>query len=181
MVESSQVLIGKKKLLRLKASDGSADLSLDVIDLTETLKASYADIKVPGASHPIYQWIYSNGRIFNITAVIIDQNGVATEELVQLRNLVFPRYAKRVSLFQAVAPPVVEVTIGDLPTFNGIVEDLSFDYQAFHPSDAIIIGHKPRIVEVGLIINEIVNVKGSIQFVSRASFEEMSRARRLGI
>lgn len=181
MAESRRVIIGKKKLLQLKAFDGSADLSLDVISLTEALKVTYADIKVPGASHPIYQWIYSNGRIFYITAVVIDQGGSSVNELLQLRNLVFPKYAERTSLFQAGAPPVIEVTIGDFIKFNGIVEDLSFDYQAFHPSGIAKIGGKPRIVEVNLTINEIVNVNNRLQFVSRSAIPKAKVGRTLAV
>lgn len=168
--------------------------------LTDTEAPDYAEKKIPGGSHPLYQWTGGTGRDISFTAHFtaeIDISPASDATLDQVRLLPSGRYTVDVaaavarlksflrgdysdgSLNAAAKPPkklylALENTKlgGDHEEILVILRQAPISYQSWFANGS------PRVVEVACSFSECVQRSNAdsesasqIQFIGRSSFE----------
>jgi hypothetical protein len=173
--------------------------------LTDTEAPDYAEKKVPGASHPLYQWTGGTGRDIVFTAHFTAEVDISTDSsfpvsLTEVQLLPSGRYTVDVraavarlksylrgdypdaSANQAAHPPkrlylVLENTRlgGDRDEILVILRQAPVVYQSWFANGA------PRIVEVSCTFSECVqhnsgsDNSSQITYIGRSSFEKAAK------
>lgn len=161
----------------------------------------YAKKQVPGASHPLYQWVAGGERTVSFTAVFTRdhkadpaQGGINAaptadqpreDQLTRNVDLAAAATWFRMHMYPAysaneirVNPPsklllylpntVMAADVSDMMAC--VMTKCSLSYKAWFPDGT------PRLLEMGLTFEEIVQIGGSVRFVGRESLSTLGKS-----
>ncbi len=128
-------------------------------EITDEKSTDFATIKVPGMSHPRYQYVAGEAR--RITFKVTFFKGPVKEKVTWLQSLLYPEHAKTILRN---APHKVLFFFGDLyPGVLCIVRQVRVRYFHMFDSSSLL----PQHAEVDLTLEEIVQKSVSYSEVRR--------------
>lgn len=117
-------------------------------DVTDDKSTDYAAIKVPGMSHPRYQFVSGEARKIEFRLVLF--KGKVKEKVAWLQSLLYPQHEKTILKS---APHKVLFFLGDLyPGVLCIVRQVRVHYFHMFDKDNLL----PQHAEVELSLEEVV-------------------------
>lgn len=117
-------------------------------EITDEKGTEYASIKIPGMSHPRYQYVSGEPRKISLRIGLF--KGPVKEQVHWLRSLLYPEHA---GTMLKNAPHRVLLIFGDLyPSINCIVRQLRARYFNLFDHDTLL----PQQAEVELTLEEYV-------------------------
>jgi hypothetical protein len=128
-------------------------------DITDDKSTDYVTIKVPGMSHPRYQFVSGEARKIAFTVVFF--KGPVKQKVAWLQSLLYPQHEK--TMLKS-APHKVLFFLGDLyPGTLCIVRQVRAHYFHMFDKDSLL----PQHAEVELALEEIVPKSVSYNEVRR--------------
>ena len=128
-------------------------------EITDEKSTDFATIKVPGMSHPRYQFVAGEAR--RITFKVSFFKGPVKEKVAWLQSLLYPEHAKTMLKN---APHKVLLFLGDLyPGTMCVVRQVRARYFHMFDRDSLL----PQHAEVELTLEEIVQKSVSYSEVRR--------------
>ncbi|MHB9038479.1 MAG: hypothetical protein ACYC64_17645 [Armatimonadota bacterium] len=128
-------------------------------EITDDKSTDYATIKVPGMSHPRYQFVSGEARKIAFTVVFF--KGPVKQKVAWLQSLLYPQHEK--TMLKS-APHKVLFFLGDLyPGTLCIVRQVRAHYFHMFDKDSLL----PQHAEVELALEEIVPKSVSFSEVRR--------------
>lgn len=148
----------------------------------------YAEIEIPGGSHPIYQWICGGGRTVSFSAKFVRERILEQERgttrtperhtvsinaaVAGLNYYYYPLYTTGHSL-RALPPLRLWLIIpntnlgGNIARFPCFLSDFGYEITEWHGEG------EPKIAEVDLEFTETIqSVNGGVRFVGRDRFSQ---------
>ena len=117
-------------------------------EITDDKSTDFAEIKIPGMSHPRYQYIAGEAR--KITFKLTFFKGPVKKKVAWLQSLLYPEYAKTMLRN---APHKVLFFLGDIyPGVLCIVRQVNARYFHMFDRDSLL----PQHAEVDIALEEIV-------------------------
>lgn len=124
------------------------DFQYNPDEITDEKSTDFATIKVPGMSHPRYQYVAGEAR--RITFKLVFFKGPVKQKVAWLQSLLYPKHEKTMLKN---APHKVLFFLGDLyPGVMCIVRQVRARYFNLFDSDSLL----PQHAEVDLTLEEIV-------------------------
>ncbi|MHB9037087.1 MAG: hypothetical protein ACYC64_10485 [Armatimonadota bacterium] len=128
-------------------------------DITDDKSTDYATIKVPGMSHPRYQFVSGEARKIAFTVVFF--KGPVKQKVAWLQSLLYPQHEK--TMLKS-APHKVLFFLGDLyPGTLCIVRQVRAHYFHMFDKDSLL----PQHAEVEMTLEEVVPKSVSYSEVRR--------------
>ena len=130
------------------ATRESLEFQYNPDEITDEKSTDFASIKVPGLSHPRYQYVAGEARKISFRLSLF--KGPVREKAAWLQSLLYPEHAKTMLRN---APHKVLFFFGDLyPGVTCIVRSVRVRYFHMFDSDTLL----PQHAEVDLTLEEIV-------------------------
>ena len=118
-------------------------------EITDEKSTDFATIKVPGMSHPRYQFVAGEARKISFKLILF--KGPVKQKVAWLRSLLYPRHEKTMLKH---APHKVMLYFGDLyPGVMCVVRQVKARYSYMFDRDSLL----PQHAEVEMVLEEIVN------------------------
>ncbi|MFQ5647251.1 MAG: hypothetical protein ACE5GM_09995 [bacterium] len=115
-------------------------------EINDSKSASYADIRIPGISHPRHQFIAGGAR--QIRFSLFWFKGEVKEKVAWLQSLLYPEHSGTALK----SPPHRVIFIfGDLYEITCIVRQVKVRYKSIFSGDLI-----PQLAEVDIVLEETI-------------------------
>lgn len=167
--------------------------------LTDNKQINYASTEVPGASHPLYQFVSGGERTIGFSAVFSDESDPLAQERAQesgssdwvysidiraavgtMRSFMYPHYERKAGDDLWTRPPdrlllslpgtgLGNSDVAESDTVPCIMTQCDVDYRAWHPNG------RPRLVQIGLVFSEIVHGPSGIRYADNVIFSGLRR------
>lgn len=182
-------------IMKVLSSDGSGEyfiLPFFPESVSDSKSVNWNNIELPGASHPIYQYVNSGERTISFTAKLLREiKPVAGETIVKspynvdindvvrfLRSCLYPQKSNTETIVKA--PPICKIKLGGSVFDSGsglitcIMTQCDVEVSKWWDDNRA----TPKVAEVSLAFSEIINVFGDVRYVFS---DEVSRPRSSGV